>query len=258
MPKITCSAATDLGKVRDSNEDNFYVNGKFKEYSETPHERFFDDREREQYLYAVYDGMGGEQYGRLASLIAVKTLVEYQSADFRKAVNDYVKKANKLICDEIEKNNGVRIGTTIAIVHIKDGNAVSCNIGDSRVYLFRNNRLIQLSEDHTQAQRLVKMGIIKKDAARSHKDRHKLTQHLGIFPDEFIIQLHISKDVAVKQSDIFLLCSDGLTDMVSDEIITEILSSAETDTTDLAGKLVKTALENGGKDNITAVVVKIN
>jgi len=257
MLKISCSASTDVGKVRDNNEDNFYVNGKFKTSNTIMSERHIDNKIREQYLYAVCDGMGGEDKGELASMIAVESLAEYQSADISQTAADYIKKANNLICDESEKNGGVRMGTTLIFLYIKNGKAVSYNIGDSRAYLFRKNKLSQLSEDHTQAQLLVKMRLLKKDAVSSHKGKHILTQHLGIYPDELIIEPYVSKQITIKQDDIFLLCSDGLTDMVSDDKITEILSLKNAEATDLADKLVETALANGGRDNVTVIAVKI-
>ena len=150
------------------------------------------------------------------------------------------------------------MGTTLALLYINDGKAIAYNIGDSRAYLFRKNKLIQLSEDHTQAQRLVDMGLLKKSAAANHKDKHKLTQHLGIFPDELIIEPYKSQEINIKQNDIFLLCSDGLTDMLSDDDITVILSNKQEGIGTLAKRLISKALEKGGKDNVTIVLSKVD
>ena len=257
MSKISYAVFTHVGKVRDNNEDDFYANGKYKENITDLYERYSDASDDERRLYAVCDGMGGEALGEVASLIAVKTLAEYQAADMKTQVMDYITKANKAICDEAEKNDGVRIGTTLALLYINAGRAVAYNIGDSRIYHFRKGRLEQLSEDHTKAQLLVKMGIIKKEAAGNHWEKHKLTQHLGINPEDLLIEPYVSREIGVKKNDIFLLCSDGLTDMVSDEDIAKILDMKETSAADLADKLVKTALANGGRDNVTVVVVKV-
>ena len=258
MTKLSCCAMTDIGKVRENNEDNFYANGRVKKSNNTPFDYYVDYKERKQYLYAVCDGMGGEEFGELASMIAVDILSEYQTTDIKRTIVDYVKKANQLICDESDKNEGVRIGTTFTLLYINNGKAISYNIGDSRVYLFRKNKLTQLSEDHTQAQRLVKIGVIKKEAVSGHRYKHKLTQHLGIRPDELIIEPYISQEISIKQNDLYLLCSDGLSDMVSEEKISEILSIKEVDIKQLANKLVSIALEGGGKDNVTVIVIKIN
>lgn len=258
MIKINCVAVTSVGKVRDNNEDNFYINEYFKKSTSTLYEQYEDNNRRKQYLYAVCDGMGGEELGEVASMIAVKTLVQYQKTDIKSTIMDYIQEANKLICNEIKKNAGVRIGTTLALLFITAGKAIAYNIGDSRVYLFRNNKLMQLSEDHTQVQRLVDMGLLEKDAAANHKDRHKLTQHLGIFPDELILEPHVSQEIDLEQNDIFLLCSDGLTDMVSDDDIADILSDKKEGPESMTEMLISKALENGGKDNVTVVLLKVD
>jgi len=256
MSKISCAAITNVGKVRDNNEDNFYVNEYFKMTTSTLSDYYEDNNIRKQYLYDVCDGMGGEELGEVASMIAVKTIARYQKTDIKATVMNYIQEANKLICDEIKKNDCVRIGTTLALLFINAGKAIAYNIGDSRVYLFRKNKLIQLSEDHTQAQRLVDMGLLTKGAAANHKDRHKLTQHLGIFPDELIIEPFVSQEINIEQNDIFLLCSDGLTDMVSDDDIADIFYNKQEGIEPLAKELMSKALEKGGKDNITVVLVK--
>ena len=258
MSIISCSALTVNGNVRDNNEDNYYVNGKIKESTDILTDRFSEDCERGQYLFGVCDGMGGEELGELASLLAVQTLADYQATDIRQTVADYIEKANRIICDEGSKNKSTGIGTTVVLLYIKDGIATTFNIGDSRAYLFRKNELTQLSEDHTQVQRLVKMGLLEKDAAKGHRDRNVLTQHLGIHPDEMIIEAHVSQKIAIEQNDIFLLCSDGLTDMISDEKISGILAVEEINTTALANELIRSALEGGGRDNATVIVVKVN
>lgn len=258
MIKINCAAVTSVGKVRDNNEDNFYVNGNYKKSTTTLSEHYEDNNRRKQYLYAVCDGMGGEELGEVASMIAAKTLAHYQETDIKFTIMDYIQEANKLICNEIINNDGVRIGTTLALLFITAGKAIAYNIGDSRVYLFRDNELMQLSEDHTQVQRLVNMGLLEKDAAANHRDRHKLTQHLGIFPDELILEPHVSHEIDLEQDDIFLLCSDGLTDMVSEDDIADILSDKKEGPESLAKKLISKALENGGKDNVTVVVLTVD
>lgn len=258
MSKISSVAVTNVGNVRDNNEDNFYVNENYKKSTSTLTEYYEESNIREQYIYAVCDGMGGEELGEAASMVAVKTLALYQETDIKSNIMNYIQEANKLICDEIEKNDGVRMGTTLALLYINDGKAIAYNIGDSRAYLFRKNKLIQLSEDHTQAQRLVDMGLLKKSAAANHKDKHKLTQHLGIFPDELIIEPYKSQEINIKQNDIFLLCSDGLTDMLSDDDITVILSNKQEGIGTLAKRLISKALEKGGKDNVTIVLSKVD
>lgn len=114
--------------------------------------------------------------------------------------------------------------------------------------------LTQLSVDHTQAQMLLEQGIITPEQALTHRDRHVLTQHLGIFPEEMVVEPHCAEPVELKEGDIFLLCSDGLTDMLSDDEICAVLLG-ETALEVKAHALINAALANGGRDNVTVVLV---
>ena len=234
---IESTAITHVGLVRANNEDNYFVNGKFKTDGMIAAEGFVDSMYRDSYLYAVYDGMGGDNSGEVASMIAARTLAEYISTDVRDTVYDYIQKANKLICDEVKKNRGIRSGSTLALLYIRENKATSFNIGDSRVYLCRKENLYLLSEDHTENQ--------------------QLTQHLGVFPNEVILEPYISEEIKIKKNDIFLICSDGLTDMVHDDDIIDIMVRKDLDTSGIAKELSATAQEHGGRDNSTVIVVKI-
>jgi len=259
---IESTAITHVGLVRTNNEDNYYVNGKFKRDNNVATEGYTDKTVRNSYLYAVCDGMGGEDFGELASMIAVAVLTEYQDDDMQEMIMDYIERTNSIICGEIRKNNGVRIGSTLALLYISGSKAISYNIGDSRIYLLRKNgkmsELYLLSEDHTEAQGMVDMGLISDEEAKYHKSRHKLTQHLGIFPEEQYIAPYVSQEVKLRRDDIFLVCSDGLTDMVSDDEIRVILSADNADSAVLAKRLSAAAQSYGGKDNATVIVVKVS
>ena len=255
--RIESAAITHIGLVRANNEDNYYVNGKVKTDNTVAAEGYSDDMPRDSYLYAVCDGMGGESYGELASMIAVKTLTVYQSTDIRHTLMEYIQRANKYICDEIAKFEGVRSGTTLAMLFLIDNKAISYNIGDSRVYLCRKGDLYLLSEDHTEAQRMVDLGMISEEEAKTHMSKNQLTQHLGVSPNELRIQPYISQEIKLKKNDIFMICSDGLTDMVSDDEIGNIMSQMDIDSAEMARELAATAQEHGGKDNTTVIVIKV-
>ena len=150
------------------------------------------------------------------------------------------------------KKNSFGVGSKAAL-YIDEGRAVACNIGDSRIYMMRSGMLQQISKDHTIVQQMVDSGAITKEEARTHKRRHILSQNIGIFPDELIIEPHFAEPIELKEGDVFPLCSDGLTDMVSDDVIRTILANNE----DAEG-LVAAALENGGRDNVTVIVIKVN
>jgi len=255
--RVESSVITHVGLVRRSNEDNYYVNGKYKSVGGGAAEGYADSVQRKSYVYAVCDGMGGESFGELASMIAVKTLSIYQETDLRQTITEYVKRANMFICKEMEKFSGARIGTTLAILFINNNRATAYNIGDSRVYLLRSGDLFLLTEDHTEAQRMVELGMIHEDEAEIHPARNKLTQHLGIYPDEMIIEPYISQEIKLKKNDVLLVCSDGLTDMVDADELREILSMEGSNTTEIAKELAATAQAYGGRDNTTAIVIQI-
>jgi len=257
MFRIESSALTYIGLVRRTNEDNYYVNGKHKSNFGIETEGYSDNKVRDSYLYAVCDGMGGENFGELASMIAVMVLKKYQNTDIRRTLKNYIDTANKLICKEMTKNNGARIGTTLALLYLFDNKVISCNIGDSRTYLLRDDDLYLMSEDHTEAQRLVKMGMIRQEEASTHKAKNKLTQHLGIFPDEMVIEPYISEEVQLYRDDILLICSDGLTDMVNDDDIADCLAMPDLDTTDMVKLLASKTQAGGGRDNATMIVIKV-
>ena len=255
MMMLHSAAVTDMGRVRQNNEDNYYLCGAFRQNTDSRCQLDTDDAPRDHYLFSVCDGMGGEQLGELASLIAVSALDEYRQ-DFDASVDAYVRKANKRICAEIEKNGGARIGTTFAALSVTGEAARAYNIGDSRVYLLRDGVLTQLSEDHTQVQRLFRQGIITAEQMRTHPERHKLTQHMGIFPEEMIIEPFTAPPVTTRPEDRFLLCSDGLTDMLTDEEIAALLTEGKTPE-NCVDALVTAALNNGGRDNVTVVVAEV-
>lgn len=163
--------------------------------------------------------------------------------------------ANKKICSLISENNGTRSGSTFVLVYIKDGYANCYNIGDSRIYLIRNKNIQQISEDHTRCMQMIKMGVLTKEEAIKHRDRHVLTQHLGIFPEELIIQAYKSETIKIQNNDIFLLCSDGLTDMLSDDEIVRVFN-ADMPAKTYTDLLISAAIEKGGRDNVTVGIIK--
>ena len=253
--KLSCYAISDVGLVRTDNQDNLYINGVYRNDVSDNTVFRHEDKTKKRGLYAVADGMGGESHGELASLTAVQTMT---NKDFFKKNEEwarYLIERNAVICDLINKNGGKRMGATFAGLYINKNSAAIVNIGDSKVYLFRAGILTQLSRDHTVIRQMVEMGLITKEAARTHRDRHTLTQHLGVFPFETIIEPYtVQSDVL--RGDVFLLCSDGLSDMIDDDSILRILRISDT-VVEKAEALFMQALENGGNDNITIIVVQV-
>ena len=254
---INFSCRTEIGLVRKNNEDNFYCEGTILTGQEIFSLRGFAEN---PCIFAVSDGMGGESHGELASLITVETLHEHagkiKSAtnnDIDKSVQNFISDSNTKICT-IMRENSFRMGSTLALVVIHDDYIRAYNIGDSRIYKLQNGILSQISEDHTIAAQKIKMGLLTQEEARHDRSRHILTRCLGIFEDEMILTPNVISPLIIDKKLRLLLCSDGLTDMLSDEQIQNILLS-NNDGQSAVNALVNFALECGGRDNITCLVI---
>jgi protein phosphatase len=196
------------------------------------------------HLCAVSDGMGGWSHGDVAALLAMRTLEAHYYAGFSDArFYDYIDAVNNRVCTESQKRN-YRMGATVALLYLTEDQAAICNVGDSRIYLFYRGKLIQLSEDHRRYVR----GI----------NRTVLTQHLGVLPEDYLLEPYVKRHIRLESGMRFLLCSDGVTDMLPDKALSDILSeSAEYSPSNVVSTLIRTALREGGRDNATAVVVDV-
>ena len=255
-------AVTHAGRIRKENEDNYDLNGRMTSTGDLRKGSAFVQSMTEPFHLSVCDGMGGESYGELASGIAVETIAAHTSnvyesgEDFSFAVANCIDDANQRICEEITAR-GKRMGTTLAAIYAVKGKVICANIGDTRVYHYSKGILEQISFDHTHAQTIVDAGQVSQDNISQIPDAKRLTKHLGVFPEEGGLSPNISVIDDVDDGDIILLCSDGLTDMLDDSEITEILSNGES-AQSVAGKLIRRALEKGGKDNITVMAAFMN
>jgi len=253
---IEGAALTHVGRVRSNNEDNYNLFGKYRQNTDTTMQWDTGTARLGQAAAGVFDGMGGEESGEVASLIAAKSFAPCRLEDIQEEAKQRIWSVNNKICLEMKKRGGVRMGATIAALYLEKDQAVSCNVGDSRCYFMRKDLLCQLSVDHNEARKMLELGILTPEEARHSMSRHRLTQHLGIQPDEFLVEPYFSPSIGLQPGDIFLLCSDGLTDMVTDEEIEEIIRMFD-DAESMADILVSAALRHGGKDNVTALVLII-
>ena len=228
---VSCAACSETGIVRELDQDDYYcVKCNYSQLNDPV-------------SCAVFDGMGGEQCGEIASSLASELLRTTSNRNKSFSIKRYIFDANKLICDEMLKRKVSRMGSTAAILRLSVNKTEICNIGDSRVMAFKDGTLFRLSKDH-RAEIGGRKGV--------------LTQHLGIFPDEFELEPYIAVYGVPKAGTIFIICSDGLTDMVTDAEITEILNSKKSELPEtICNSLIETALNNGGKDNVTVIVVKV-
>ncbi len=254
-------AVTHAGRIRRENEDNYDLNGRMTSTGDLRKGSAFVQSMAEPFHLSVCDGMGGESFGDLASGIAVETIAAHATnvydsgEDFSFAISNCLDDANSRICAEINAR-GKRMGTTLAAMYAVKGKIYCVNIGDTRIYHYSKGILEQISFDHTHAQTIVDAGQVSQDKIYSIPDAKRLTRHLGVFPEEASLSPNISVIDDIDDGDIILLCSDGLTDMLSDDEITSVLSTGE-GAQDVASKLIRSALERGGKDNITVMAALI-
>ena len=260
MNLYTISVGTIKGSFRENNEDNFYCYGIFKEDLLQNDFSYSGIVSETSLIAGVFDGMGGTENGKMAAYIAVKYLDTYAKLihEMERAFDGiYVlKKINQCICAGM-KRNSVNMGSTAVILVCNSERLQVFNLGDSKAYMFRDGILTQLSVDHTAENCLKEiqksLGISGESQVSCSKNT--LTQYLGIPEDEFMIEPAVSEKVWIKKNDIYMLCSDGLTSVVSEQQMTEILS-LPVDLEAKKNRLIKAAQENGSKDNITVVLVQ--
>lgn len=247
--RYDAAAVCAVGRVRADNQDNIYLNGRTRDAENI----WFEESGRRRALFAVADGMGGEANGAMASGAALDALKKCRPNSAETLAEAFLQ-ANDAVC-AVARKYRVRCGSTLTALWLDGGEAVMMNIGDSRCYLLRAGQLRQLSRDHTLARQLVSAGVIAEEEAATHPERHRLTQHLGIFPEEMQIEPYeVRMDTAA--GDRFLLCSDGLTEMVSDEMIARVLNSAD-DVKTQSRVLYALAMEGGGRDNISVLIAAV-
>ncbi|MEN6475665.1 MAG: Stp1/IreP family PP2C-type Ser/Thr phosphatase [Syntrophaceae bacterium] len=237
--KTMCAGMTDVGLKRGNNEDAFILRPDLG-------------------FCAVADGMGGAAAGEVASRIFVETAqAVFENSAPHVSRLDCVQQAftlaNQRILEHIALNPGHRgMGCTAELIAFSDAGIVIGHIGDSRTYRLRDAELRQLTQDHSLVQDQINQGLISPDEARTHAMRHVILRAVGT---RDTIELDILKGKG-RPGDIFLLCSDGLTDMVTDEAITETLIQGG-DPTAMAGRLIELAKAAGGLDNITVALIVV-
>ena len=273
MLKISSSGTSNAGKKK-INEDNFYMNGIFAAENNAASGRIYSDNtQRGMHFYAVFDGIGEDinsdinpnmkfHDGENAAFIAADMLARLQrhlktkdEYNLKEYVYRFVKKTNKSICDYMSQKR-LRAGASFALLCIEKNSAYAYNIGNSKIFILRDNRLLPITYNDTKAENLVMAKQISADIVRYTPDNKILTQHLGMFDNEKPMNLHISDRIALRNGDKFLICSDGICDLPAERIY-QILSR-DISEQEIVTDLVNEAMQNGGKDNITLIVVGVN
>lgn len=251
--KIYYEVYTTVGNVRKINQDNYCLNGYIKK-TEDDESGMIGNSENDDQIFAVCDGMGGTDSGAIAAAIAVQLLSKSCLKQEIFEWGKYIEHANRSIC-EYQKEHRIQMGTTIAGLSVHSSKVIAVNVGDSRIYQIRGNEIRQISRDHNEYQTMVEARI-KVDNQTMRMARCRLTQFLGVPDDRF----HITPHTVVEnreEGDIYLLCSDGLYGVLSEEQILDIIYH-NTISGHACKELVVTAKHQGSRDNITAMLVYIN
>lgn len=237
------SSLTDIGAKREMNQDYLYSSeeavGKL------------------QNLFIVADGMGGHRAGEFASRYAVETIVETARKSEKKdsigILTESIMAANRLLKEYADSHREMRgMGTTIVAATVEGHHLLAANVGDSRLYL-AGEQMIQITRDHSLVQEMVRLGEIDQERARNHPDKNIITRAVGVDRN---VQIDFF-EVNLEPGQRVLLCSDGLTNMVEDHEIQKILQEQE-ELARKTEKLVELANRNGGKDNITVIIIEPN
>lgn len=255
MIRTTYVADSGGGVARRTNQDNFCMNGMAKPV-ETRNYRIGGTSVEPCQVFAVCDGMGGEQAGEIAAALAVEALQERTMAELCQDWSGYITAANDKIC-AYQKEHQLNMGTTFAGLFLREGQVQAVNVGDSRVYRIRGGKLEQLSKDHNHVQTMIDAGILTQEIARHHKARNQLTQHLGIEPSEMELDPFVTEWEPVQSEDRYLLCSDGLCEGLTDEEMMQVMQS-EPSLTDCCRNLIACAEKQGSRDNITVLLIGVS
>lgn len=257
--RIRYAGRTDIGLKRAVNEDSWVIeDGSKGKY----------DIGKLGMMFAVADGLGGHKGGDIASRMACDGILSYyenmvhlNNHEHKQPSTQAHQQSLTSIFYKIDKDIRIKshneealgnMGTTLSVMVLLKGKAILSHVGDSRIYRLRDRELTRLTPDHTFVQEMIDEGEMTEDDVGTHPLRNMLTQALGT---EGPLKTVFSDVVPVEPGDRFLLCSDGLTNMVSDKKIIEVLGN-KADPLKIVDRLVEKAIENGGKDNVTVIVVQ--
>jgi PPM family protein phosphatase len=233
--KISVGARTDVGRVRSANEDSYLV---------------------KEPIFVVADGMGGHLAGDVASSTAVSTIEGHLTdiaPDQPDSLATLVRGANRAIWEKSQNDSGLRgMGTTCTLLYVDGATAHIAHVGDSRAYRLHDGALEQLTEDHTLVARMVREGNLAPEEAEHHPQRSIITRALGVDADVSVDLLAVE----LRPGDRLLLCSDGLSSMIPESAIAEVLGG-EADAQTAADTLVDRANEAGGEDNVTVLIIDV-
>lgn len=261
--KVRVSVSSNIGKVRGNHEDNFYLPGVYIHDSyKSDFSASYIMKNPNGMCFAVFDGMGGAAYGEVASEIAVRTLRKYEKklvkADgtrmLDQLISEFTTEANNEIIEMLEEKHCQTGGTTLALLYFMNDSVKIYYLGDSRVYRITEEEITRLTRDHTLANQKIEAAIMTEEQAKNSPDQHRLTLFVGSDRKKVGLSADSRQPVPVEVGYKFMLCSDGLSNMLSDQEIQTILQDGYQNE---AEALVQGALEKGGTDNITCIVLEV-
>jgi protein phosphatase len=269
LVRIDVGARSHPGRVRPNNEDQFFVTKMSRSLetmlSSLPSGDVPERAEEVNYVLVVADGMGGHAAGEVASRLAISSLVHLalEVSDWNFKLNDEAKaqaerrareaiqQVGSLLYERGRENSELRgMGSTLTAARSLGRDMMIVHVGDSRAYLFRAGHLHRLTKDHTYAQMLVDCGRLDECDVASSGVRHILTNALGGSTEHVDVDIDV---IRLENGDRLLLCSDGLTDLVDDDAITDTMAATPA-SADACERLVQLALDRGGHDNVTVIV----
>ena len=274
MLKISSSGTSTAGK-KNVNEDNFYMNGVFIAENNAASGRIYSDSSHSGiHFYGVFDGLGEDvksginpninfYEGATASFAAADMLSRLQrhlktkenQYNLNNYISSFARKTNKNICDYISRKGGYKIGASFAVLCFDENSAYAYNIGNSKIYLLRENRLSLISQNDTRAESLAMAKQISADIARYTPDNKVLTQYLGINEHEKPLDLHVNR-LHLRNGDKFLMCTDGLCDLPLDRIFQTL--SKDISEQEIVTELVNESMRKEGTNNLTLIVAGVS
>lgn len=234
MISYKAAVASTPGGKSSHNGDNFYFNTRYltEDLAESQVLLSHKKNQRGLQIYAVCDGSNAGSYEEEASLILAKNLTKYHkrlvdnpTSDVPKTICEYIDATNEQVNERIKELLGKRISSTLALLCVERESTLICSVGDSRVYLYKEDKLTQLTEDHTQAQRMVQLGLLAPERAATHVKREKLTQYFGEMPAGMSIEPFMETMLS-GHGDTYLLCTRGFYDTVPFERMEKILAKS--------------------------------
>lgn len=246
---IDCYVVTNVGKIREKNEDNFYFFQNVLKNQNMSLEKQSVSTQK-PLLFGVFDGMGGLSYGEEASFICADICCHYELHE------QFLKDDMITICHIANAQVNMKkrevkadMGSTASMLTFFKDEVFLCNIGDSPIFCMKDHHLLQIFQEHTEKELYEKLY-----GPNFQKKKYRLTQNIGISDEEVLIQPY-TNHMKLHDGDIYLICSDGLTDMVNENDIKKELDRFDNQT---ICRLLQLALDNGGKDNITIILIKVN